>query len=63
MKAQGKNIVVTGGGNRVGRELVLQLLQKGAVVLPPILMKRHKENSNISHKRLRRLVQLTVCLT
>jgi len=33
MKAQGKNIVVTGGGNGVGRELVLQLLNKGAIVL------------------------------
>ncbi len=32
MKTQGKNIVVTGGGNGVGRELVLQLLKKGAVV-------------------------------
>ena len=32
MKAQGKNIIVTGGGNGVGRELVLQLLQKGAIV-------------------------------
>lgn len=32
MKTQGKNIVVTGGGNGVGRELVLQLLEKGATV-------------------------------
>lgn len=32
MKAQGKNILVTGGGNGVGRELVLQLLKKGAAV-------------------------------
>lgn len=32
MKSQGKNIVVTGGGNGVGRELVLQLLGKGATV-------------------------------
>lgn len=32
MKAQGKNIVVTGGGNGVGRELVLQLLGKGTTV-------------------------------
>ncbi|MBI4857892.1 MAG: SDR family oxidoreductase [Acetobacterium woodii] len=33
MKVQGKNIVVTGGGNGVGRELVLQLLNKGAMVV------------------------------
>lgn len=32
MKTQGKNIVVTGGGNGVGRELVLQLLEKGATI-------------------------------
>lgn len=32
MKVQGKNIVVTGGGNGVGRELVLHLLKKGATV-------------------------------
>ncbi|MDD3137492.1 MAG: SDR family oxidoreductase [Lachnospiraceae bacterium] len=32
MKAQGKHIVVTGGGNGVGRELTLQLLEKGATV-------------------------------
>lgn len=32
MKVEGKNIVVTGGGNGVGRELVLQLLRKGATV-------------------------------
>jgi len=32
MNAQGKSIVVTGGGNGVGRELVLQLLGKGATV-------------------------------
>lgn len=32
MRAQGKSIVVTGGGNGVGRELVLQLLDKGATV-------------------------------
>jgi short-subunit dehydrogenase len=33
MKAEGKNIVVTGGGSGVGRELVLQLLEKGATVI------------------------------
>ncbi len=32
MNVEGKNIVVTGGGNGVGRELVLQLLEKGATV-------------------------------
>lgn len=32
MKAVGKNIVVTGGGNGVGRELALQLLNQGATV-------------------------------
>lgn len=32
MKAENKKIVVTGGGNGVGRELVLQLLAKGATV-------------------------------
>ena len=32
VKRRGKNIVVTGGGNGVGRELVLQLLRKGATV-------------------------------
>lgn len=32
MKAQGKVIVVTGGGNGMGRELTLKLLQKGAHV-------------------------------
>jgi short-subunit dehydrogenase len=32
MKTQGKNIIVTGGGNGVGRKLVLKLLSKGAKV-------------------------------
>jgi short-subunit dehydrogenase len=32
MKVQGKSIVVTGGGNGVGRQIVLQLLDKGATV-------------------------------
>jgi short-subunit dehydrogenase len=33
MKVLNKNIVVTGGGNGVGRELTLQLLEKGARVI------------------------------
>lgn len=33
MKANGKTMIVTGGGNGVGRQLVLQLLNKGAKVL------------------------------
>ncbi len=33
MKTEGKKIIVTGGGNGVGRELVLQLLKKGATVI------------------------------
>jgi short-subunit dehydrogenase len=33
MKVKDKNIVVTGGGNGVGRELVLNLLSKGAKVI------------------------------
>lgn len=33
MKVNGKNIIVTGGGNGIGRELVLGLLRKGARVI------------------------------
>ena len=32
MKVQNKVIVITGGGNGIGRELVLNLLSKGARV-------------------------------
>ena len=33
MKVQGKTIIVTGGGNGIGRALALNLLSKGAKVL------------------------------
>ena len=33
MKVSGKTILVTGGGNGIGRELVLQLVNKGATVI------------------------------
>lgn len=33
MKIKGKNIIVTGGGNGIGRELVLGLLKRGANVI------------------------------
>nr|WP_314459667.1 hypothetical protein [uncultured Clostridium sp.] len=32
MKADHKNIIVTGGGDGVGRQLVLELLTRGAAV-------------------------------
>ncbi|HOO68468.1 MAG TPA: SDR family NAD(P)-dependent oxidoreductase, partial [Bacilli bacterium] len=32
MKIKGKRIIVTGGANGIGKELVLQLLEKGAYV-------------------------------
>jgi len=33
MKVLGKSIVVTGGGNSIGRQIVLRLLSKGAKVV------------------------------
>ncbi|MDF2842595.1 MAG: short-chain dehydrogenase/reductase [Herbinix sp.] len=49
MKVQGKNIVVTGGGNGVGRELVFQLLNKGATVFA----------ADINEEALKETVRLT----
>lgn len=49
MKVEGKNIVVTGGGNGVGRELVLQLLRKGATVFTADINEEAlKETSSIA---------------
>ena len=41
MKVQNKVIVVTGGGSGMGRELVLNFLQKGQKLLQLILMRTH----------------------
>jgi len=49
MNVKGKYIVVTGGGNGVGRELVLQLLNKGAWVFAADINKEALiETANIS---------------
>jgi short-subunit dehydrogenase len=49
MKIQGKHIIVTGGGNGVGRELVLRLLEKGSVVYA----------ADINEEALKETVKLT----
>lgn len=49
MKAQDKNIVVTGGGNGVGRELVYKLLDRGATVFA----------ADINEEALKETVRLT----
>jgi len=56
MKVQDKVIVVTGGGSGIGRELVLQLLEKGAKVamvdLRPEGMKAIEERIGKDNRRL-----------
>lgn len=63
MKAENKNIVVTGGGNGVGRGLVLQLLSKGArVIAVDVNQSALKETLRISDnnkKILTRVVDIT----
>ncbi len=54
MKVNGKVMVVTGGGNGVGRELVLQLLDKGAYVAAiDINMKGLDETKKLSGNHMR----------
>ena len=45
MKVKGKNIIVTGGGNGVGREIVLNLLSKGARVITVDIRKEALEET------------------
>jgi short-subunit dehydrogenase len=63
MKVKNKNIVVTGGGNGVGRELTLNLLSKGArVVAVDVNDAALQETFRISSKNeklLTRLVDIT----
>ena len=50
MKVNGKVIVVTGGGNGMGRQITLQLLEKGAhVAAVDINMEGLKETLNLSN--------------
>ncbi|ADL50696.1 SDR family NAD(P)-dependent oxidoreductase [Clostridium cellulovorans] len=63
MKVENKNIVVTGGGNGVGREVVLKLLSKGARVIAIDINKSALEEtykiSGGSDKLLTRVVNIT----
>ena len=59
MKVVNKNIVVTGGGNGVGRELVLKLLSKGArVIAIDINQSALQETFRISGKNEKLLTQV-----
>ncbi|NLE33974.1 MAG: SDR family NAD(P)-dependent oxidoreductase [Bacteroidales bacterium] len=56
MKVEGKTIVVTGGGNGIGRELVLNLLDRGArVAAVDINEAALNETGNLAGSRAERL--------
>jgi short-subunit dehydrogenase len=63
MKAINKNIIVTGGGNGMGRELTLQLLSKGARVIAVDINQAGLEEtfrmSGESEKLLTRVLNIT----
>ncbi len=63
MKVVNKNIVVTGGGNGVGRELVLNLLSKGARVIAvdrnQVALNETYEIAGRSKKLLTHVVDIT----